>query len=315
MELENQEVVTEEAVETPEVQDVETPETEEGLEVSSEQVPKELEASEYTPDFTYRFKGEEKEFDDILKEKIKSKEEEDYFRDLITKRTGFDEVKASRDALTEELKEISHYKDNYEKMMNNLSEIDSMIEKKDLDRLFQVLGLSEEDVINHSYEKVRYRELTPEQQRVYNQQRERENSIYDLEQQNQDYQKQINQIQQQIEFQNIEARKAELNNILSSEGIASAVRSFDEKHGQGVFFQEVAKRGALHYQMTGKDVSPKELVDEVISLYGLSTQPSIQQPQQREKPKVIPNVGTSSATPVKRSPKGLDDLKALIGKG
>src|SRR5688500_3044500 len=59
--------------------------------------PKEV--PQYTPNYKFKVMDEEKEFDDFLKGAIKTKEDEEKLRDIVTKAYGLDAHKKTHETL------------------------------------------------------------------------------------------------------------------------------------------------------------------------------------------------------------------------
>lgn len=311
MELDKElEVEKVEALETQ--PEVETADVEKVVEAEGEEAEVKPE-EKYQPNFKYKAAEQEKEFDDRLKSIIKSKQDEDWLREVMSKADGFDAAKELREQKLakahEKYEALDH---NYRQLEQSVRPVVEMLEKKDYANAFEVLGISDQDIIKYAYQRVRYSELTPEQRQSYDNQKSTQLNQYELQRQNESYQAQLTEIQTQ-------QRQAELNNALSQPEVSEIVRSFDQRNGAGSFFQEVAKRGAVYWQTQNIDKKPQELVSEIINSYGLAPQklqsqstPEVQKTfqQQKEKPPVIPNTGSSgSGTPIKRKPKSIADLR------
>jgi len=273
----------------------------------------------YEPNFKYRVKDEEYDFDDILKSKIANKEEEEYFRKLQAKAHGIEDVVQSRDKFKAQAGEYEPIVQEHQKLTQEIDQVFKMAERKDWDSFQKVFNFTNDDILKRAHQLLSIENLTPEQKELHNKQKEQTSSFYELERQNQEYQKQLQSMQRQFQNEQVQQRQSQLTNLLNEEGIAEKVQAFDQKHGSNVFLQEVIKRGVMHHQLNGKDATPQELVKEVMSLYGLDNyqaapNPQIHKTNNAEKPTVIPNTGSSTATPVKQKPQSIQELKALIGK-
>jgi hypothetical protein len=259
----------------------------------------------YKPDFTYRVATDVKEFDPRLKGLIKTKEDEQWARELVTRAEGLEINKKSLETTT---KELTEYKTRFEKefipLKKDADQVLQMAEKKDLLSLASVFGFEQKDILDLAYQLVTLEELPPHQRKAYNERNELSRSQYTLRQQNEDMQRELETIR-------LTQRKTELTNILNSNDYSSIVKDFDSRNGQSAFWNEVVTRGASYAQLHGKVKEPQELITEIINVYGLK----------RETPKpvvssgqgalpVIPNTGSSGVAPVMKKPKTLNELKA-----
>lgn len=313
MDTEIQENSQDNELESNEVSEITTPPSEGSpdsqIEIDQEQQPASGEGEEqpapYEPNFKYNVLGMEKEFDDRLKGVIKSKEDEEWLRDVMTRADGFENDKKSYKQLR---KDYEYIDSQFKQMSQDVNQVLEMRDKGDVDSLIHVLGVKPEQIEQWFYRQQQYKQLTPEQKNYYDNQRERDRSFYSLEKQNQE----LNQRLQQIELQ---TRQSELINKMNNSEFAPVIREFDSRNGQDAFMKEVIRRGYA-YETTGQTKSMDDVIQEVASFL------TFNQPQQTPSPsgsaqatKVIPNTGSGgSQAPVKRKPKDLDELRAMIGE-
>lgn len=85
---------------------------------------KEEEENVYSPNYQYKFQDKMFEFDARVKSSIKSKEDEDYFRDLYTKSSAMDLMKTRSEEISKNLNEV---KTNYSSLETKYKETDSMV--------------------------------------------------------------------------------------------------------------------------------------------------------------------------------------------
>jgi hypothetical protein len=191
----------------------------------------EEESVEYTPDFTYKVKDEVFEFDESVREAIKSKEVEDKFRDLYTRAAGLDDYKAKYSDVESKYNESQP---QLERLIGGYKTLMSYRDDGDFDRLMSTLGVDEEALIEYVGQLLEREELPEEQQTALRQNREMEDKISYLESQMQNY-------QAAEQNQRIEAEKNELSQILQSNDYADGVSLLNEV---GLNFeQEVIKAG------------------------------------------------------------------------
>jgi len=256
----------------------------------------------YTPDYTYKVVNEVKEFDPRIKGLIKSKEDEQWARDLVTKAEGLEVNKRNLEMTARERDQL---KAAYMPLQKDVTQVLHMIDKKDYPSLFAVLGVDKKDILQWAYEEVTVQELPEHQRKAYNERNELSRKHYTLEQQNQEMREQLQQIQ-------LTQRQTELTNIVNSGDHASIVKEFDQRNGPNAFYNEVVRRGVAHATATGETKSPQDVINEIITVYGLK----------REAPKatnmssgqgalpVIPNTGSSGAAPVMKKIKTVEEMKA-----
>jgi hypothetical protein len=293
------------------VEETTTEATEETMEAAADDAGQEPETPAYEPDFKFKVKDKELEFDEWLRPVVKDKETEEKVRDILTKAHGIDELKTTRDTLKADLETIRTEKQRQDQA---LGVVESYIKNKDYRSFFDALGIPKADVIRYAVEELKFQEMTPEQQAVVQQQWQEKNRLATLETQNQSLQQQQQQlVQQQAEF--------ELNSQLSKSDVSQIAAAYDARVGTpGAFRQEVINRGAYHEAVSGKVISAEQAIQEVMSLVGGSVQAQPesvpQTPQghasvQKTKP-VIPNIqGTAGTSPAKRIPKSIEDLRKM----
>jgi len=293
---------------TPSVEerDEETPE------VVDEVIPLETEP-EWKPDYTFKVKDTQHEFDDFIRP-IVNKDNYDKIKDLYSKAYGLDEVKAAREKLEEENKNLSTVRNQFEKQNKSLGYLGSLIKGKDYHTLFNELKIPDQEILSYSLDRVKYQELSPEEKREYDGNIEIRQRQRTLEDQNR-------YLQSQIESQAVNTRMSEVDNLLRSGQINDIVKDFDTRVGRpGAFREEVVKRGQMAYYSTGKDISVNEAVNEVASLYGrqlpgsdgggsASSLTSQQYSQGNAPKKVIPNIRSGGASPARKLPTSIADLK------
>jgi len=212
----------------------------ESLEALAEEVvePKademdEGEVASYAPDFTYKVKDEVFEFDEAVREAIKSKEVEDKFRDLYTRAAGLDDYKSKYSDIESKYNEQTP---QLERLIGGYKTLMSYRDDGDMDRLMSTLGVGEEALIEYVGKLLEREELPEEQKVALKQNREMEDKISYLESQMQGYQS--NEAARQVEQE-----QQELQTLLGSEQYASGVQLLNEV---GLNFQdEVVQAGKL----------------------------------------------------------------------
>jgi len=97
------------------------------------------ESVEYTPSYKYKVKDEEREFDKRLHAAIKTKEDEDYIRDLHTRADGLDTYK----------KKHSDLEGQTNKIVAGLQKLQQFRDSGDIGNLVKSLGLKDDALIDY----------------------------------------------------------------------------------------------------------------------------------------------------------------------
>ena len=274
-----------------------------------DQPDKEEVSEEYKPNFTYRVRDEEREFDDKLKPFIKSKEDEDYFRDLVTKAEGIEHYKSK-------ITEFETTKTNLEMTNKEMAEAFSNMKRlKDggrVDELFEVLGISDDAVIDYALKLAEESDLPPEQRQAKETQREYERRLATLDER--ETQTRMYEEARLAEMRLQEAN-SRLNTLITSEE-GSLIRERMEDHGLNIV-EEIRQYGLNQWSTTGKDPSIEDAYSYVVGKYGFLGNIGKQQNKTEELPiikkKVLPTVsgGSTSEVPVESAIRSFEQLRKL----
>lgn len=264
----------------------------------------------YTPNFKYNILGKEQEFDAFLRGVIKDSETEEKIRSLYTKAYGLDHMKGqylkTRDILQTKDKEMSS-------ITSQLQEVSGYLGKKDFGNFFKSFNVKPDDVLEWAVQFAERKQLPPEQQQMFEAREAAETQLRDVQRQNE-------WLQQQYNSQVANTRQMELNQSMADSQVSDFAMAYDQRTGQeGAFEMEVVRRGALHYQMTGQDLPPQEVVKQTLFALGWQGHSNqnqgsnvTQMPRQASgRPPIIPHIAGKSVSPVKKSPKSLDELRTL----
>jgi hypothetical protein len=287
---------------------------------SSKEEEKEPEKKEpvpdaYAPNYKYKVYDKEKEFPESVRPVIKSKADEDYFRDLYTKADGVEEVKGK----------LEKYRKSYEEVEPKYNELKSKVDKlqyfakNDLDTYLEISGVPESVLFDHVSRKLKLQE-NPEEARAYNESRQASRRAFDLEQNNRS-------MDQELALLKAQQHQTELHLALTNPDYSSFEKDFDSRLGPGAFRQEVDKYGNYVLAAEKRYISPLEAVQTVHNRYKpliqMSATPTQQQgaaaithtSNEKSAPPVIPNVGSGrSASPVKKKPTSTDELRKMAKK-
>jgi hypothetical protein len=277
-------------------------------------------ASAFVPNYKFKVMDKEHEIDEFIRPAIKSAEHEKKLKEIYEKAFGLDEVKAGRDKVRQE---YQTYKTQTEPMVNTIREAANLYQSAiqaaksgnnrkavfQMEEAFKHLGIDDGVLKNYVFQKLQVDELDPQQKAYYNQHRE-------LELQNAQMQKQMQEYQKHAESLAVQTRTTELNTVFNQPEISQIVQAFDSRNGQGAFQQEVILRGQQIYNLSGRDASAAEVVSDIIKKYGLSPQTVNSEQAQsgavapQELP-VIPAVRQASTSTVGKTISSVQDLMSL----
>lgn len=271
----------------------------------------------YTPNYKFKVMDREMEIPEKWRAIVKDADTEKEARELFEKAYGLDEVKKSRDSVREEYKT---YKSNTEPNVRMLTQAAQLYSQGKealeggnaragvfkLTEAFKVLGVPKQVLQRYILEDLKLDELPPEQKASYNR-------AHELEQQNQMFQQQLEQMKSETQNFRVQQRTAELNQVISRPDISPIVQAFDQRNGQGSFYNEVVLRGNMYFSTYQKDPSAEQVVSEIIKQYGLQapapaapTQPQV---AQNGSVPVIPAVKGGTQSPVGKNFKSIEDIK------
>lgn len=286
----------------------------------SSQASQEMQASappQYTPNYKFKVKDKELDFDDFIKPSLKDAETEKKVRELYEKAYGLDEVKSDRQLLKEKAKD---FETKYTNVEQGLKTLGSYAQKKDFRTFFDILNIPRQDIINYALEELKYEELPADQKAIIEAQRQREQEYEQTSWQNR-------QLQQQMQQLSLQQATFELNQELAKPEVASAITAFETRFGKpGAFRAEVIRRGQYYEQVHRTSPPASQLVAEVLQIVGgipqaqqgaggshgtLETQAQIVQNQQSKPVIPVMSGGGSAKSPVKKVPTSIDDLRKM----
>ena len=208
--------------------------------------PEVSEEPAYEPNFQYKFQDEFHEFDDRVKAAIKTKEDEDYYRDLITRARGMEiqktKVSEYETKVTEwegkynDLNSRSESNDQTIQYISNLMEGISRGDSQSFDNLLGLCNVNNDTLLRLGETLAKHIE-NPQA----------------FVQQQQQRQQQMAQVQQQQQTQSVDAQAQELaqqrtefylDRALSDNNVADIVSYVDSVAGEGSFKEEVKAIGA-----------------------------------------------------------------------
>lgn len=269
----------------------------------------------YQPNFKYKAFGKEHELDEFWRPLVKDADSEKKVKDLFTKTMAFDDIK-SRHETTQ--KEFQNVLQEHQALDRDVRRVMTFLNNGDLDNFFGSLRIPEQKVFDWVSRKLEMESMTPEQRQVFESQARERARAYDLEQEK-------SELEQQYESQAVQARTVQLDLTLARPDAAQAASQWDSRMGQiGAFRELVVHEAIAAFHATGQDLSAEQAVAQVLQKYGKLLEPGTQPqavvpqapgtpaptPQVTAKP-VIPAVQGRGTSPVKKSPKSIDDLKQM----
>lgn len=214
----------------------------------------------YQPNFKYKVKDQELEFDEFVRGAIKDKEAEEKLRQLYTAASGVDEMRAARDADRQTLTQVQ----------STIGKIAKAVEKGDIESALSHVGIPVEAVFQMVAEKIKYENLPKEQKEMYDREREARRARESLEER-------TSLVDERLQRAEAHARGLELDVALKSDGIREIADSYDARIGKaGAFREKVALYGASVFAASGKDVSAMDAASTVANeLKMLLSNPSL----------------------------------------
>lgn len=283
---------------------------------------------EYVPNFKYNTmneKGERveaeipKEFQDF----IKTKEQEEMFRDVWTKAEGLEFIKPRFLKTREENQQLRQTLDTQlAPLQSELRGLGQSIEARDFSTVFEKLKMSKMDIYKWVDDQLKYDNMPLEQRQEIDRQRQAQARAQEAETSSQRY---------ASELQNhaFELRKLQLDTTLATGHIAAAAQKFDAQYGEGAFRTQVIRQGQLA-AMSKQDLPVTEAVKRVVQMFRLDQMPAAQaapasapvaQPQAPRAannaaaaPKsapVIPHVSGRGGAPAAKAITSIDQLRDL----
>ena len=275
--------------------------------VTGTQTPATPETPAYTPNYKFKVMDKELEFDEFVRPSITSKEHEQKLKELYEKAYGIDEVKKLRDNIRDEYKT---YKEQANPVLDMVSKATKAYHADDLDTTFEILGIPKNKILQYAVKQIQLEDLSPEQKAAYNQDRQFKREYLTQ-------QEQLQQMQAEVESTKTQQRAWELDQAISKPEVAQFAQAFDQRNGPGAFRNEIIMYGASRFQLTKEDLSPEQIISDIVKKYGMqATQSQVanQTPQQMTAPKevpVIPVAKGGSSSPAYRQVKSLKDLEQI----
>lgn len=324
-----------EPVEEKEVVEEKVEEVVEEEKIEEEQKPEEKKEEVYVPNLAYKVYDEEKQFDGKVAQLIKSKEDEEFFRDLYTRAEGLPVVKQKLDKYREEaqsykskLEEYSAKNNAHEKAWeyyNNMIHSSQGGKLESVNQLLDTLGVSDKILGEVVLQRLN---MSPEQKKAI-----------DSERQAKQYESQLKAKEESFSSKEAELMREvaeiRLGNALTAEkDIVEIATVVDSKLGKDAFLNEVKQVGIALDNAAAREArnggnpsypSYRQVFDIVANKYkaflGETSSAQVIPAQNTPAPVIqkkvvvrnnntLPNLGAgNSETPSNRAIKSLKDLE------
>jgi hypothetical protein len=258
-------------------------------------------APAYTPDFKVKIKGKELEIDEMFRGLIKDSDSEKKVKEVFEKAYGIEAVKADRASIKQE---HESFKTNVMPYLQVYDQFTTLRDQGNLGAAFKVANITDEQVFEYALQKLQM-EQNPTLAKTY--QAQQEQSVKELE-----LSRKVAMYEQQNQASAEQTFYAEFEQSLDTH--APLVAQVNAKFGSDDFFKEEVIAYGLAQQQKGNSLSPMQATEAVVSkykqLFPTSQAPSMPQASApAPRPHTLPNVGNSSASPVKKQVRTMEDLQ------
>jgi len=268
----------------------------------------------YQPNFKYKTFGKEKELDPFWRDLIKDQDSEKKVKDVHTRAEAFDDLKVRHESTQAEFQQLVS---EFTALDKDVKRVMKFRNDGDLDNFFMSLKIPQEQIFKWVEQKLSLQNLPPEQRQALESQALERQQRYDLEQEKEE-------LAQQYQTQAVQARTMQLDMTLARPEVASVASAVDARMGTLGYFRDLVIREAQYaWHSSGQDISAEQATNLVMQKYGklfmdqqapqAPTAPAAAAqplPQVAGKP-VIPSVQGKGTSPIKKSPRSIDDLRAM----
>lgn len=274
----------------------------------------------YQANYKYKAFGKEKELPEAFRSLIKDDKSEKEVKEVFTRADAFDDMKSQRENIQKEFQSVLG---THQALDKDVRRVMNFKNTGDFDNFFASLKISDKEVFDWAQAKLAAMK-DPAQLQQYQSAAQQRASLLDQ-------QESYTNLQQSYSNQAVQARTMQLDMTLGRPDVSSMASAWDSKVGQiGAFRNLVIQEAANAYFMSGQktDMSVEEAVDSVMKKFGKFVEASPQAipsavplapgaPAAPQAPPVIPaakpvipNIQGKGASPVKKVPKSLDELRA-----
>lgn len=265
---------------------------------------------EFVPNYKYKAYGKEFEVDEWARPLL-NKDTQPHLIKLFEKAGGFEPLKERYSQVEQQ---FGTYKTAYSQLDGARNQIVQDIQKGNFANVFKTLGVSNEQVREYVKQQLTYESLPDhERRRIDN-----ENHV---RQQNELYQRQLEEQQQYSQSLAMQKHELELQTTFVNPKFSNLIASYNQRMGnENAFRDAVDKVGNYEWTINQKSISPAEAVEGAIRMLGLQAEQSHpgmggmnqmggQPPQAKPQPRPIVVPNGSSGSPVKKRPMSIADLQ------
>lgn len=266
-------------------------------------------APAFTPDFSYKFKGEVREIPELYRGLIKDEETQKSVRDMIERAEAMEFHKGKTQELEATLEEALP-------MAQTLQQFQGAFESartpEDHLNLLNTIGYDNEMLKNVVRQILQVEQLPEEHRQLIEKNKAAALEKNQYMTQNQKLEAQYNEALTRI-------TKSEIGIELGKAEHQSLIGAYEKAQGEGSFERLFLERGAYYTDLNGGNlVPPAEVMSRIAKEFApfLTAQPAqgtaapTQSAQVVTKPKTMPVVGSGNGSPAKTAINSLDDLKA-----
>lgn len=251
-----------------------------------------LEEPEYVPSYEYSVKDKTLEFDSRLRDSIKSKEDEDYIRDLYTRADGLESYKTK----------AADFESQAQSLVGGYQTLQDYRDKGDMRGLQKALGLTDDAILDFASTLLDEDELPEDQKQMLTDNRKLSDELADLR-------SRISSFESTAANDRVSSEKAELVNMIETGHTdlnqAMSAVGLD-------MMDEVIRQGTYEFQTTKKEPSLQSVVDRVAARFAHMNKATM--PITTEKQVVLPSVRGGNVAPVSEGIQSLDELRKLAAK-
>lgn len=268
---------------------------------------------EWKPNF--KVKAYDKEFE--IPEKMRgfiNKENEKDFRDAYEKAYALDVIKEKNQKIRADNERYQQaIEKDFAPKLQRYEKIESYLQKKDYDSFFEKAGIPEKELQAWMLKRLQLRDLPPEQQALYTDQRAAQQRAYQLEEENQKYKQELARHSESQQQAVVNEQLGQLDKAINSPEVAQIAKSFDERLGQANAFKiEVLRRASVIAKTTGRELTVEEAVGDFLKVLGQSNPSAVSSPQVQAAAKpTLPGLAGKATSPASQKIKSFDDLKKI----
>lgn len=277
---------------------------------TGEEENKEKEA-EWVPDYKFKVRDNVMEFDKSLQGHV-TKENHKILKELHEKAFGLDYAKERLNKYDAQFKEMDQSVQKLRRYEEVSSQLDLMLSKGDFTSFQKTLQIPDEVVMQRAMDILKAKEMSPEERQKFEMQELSQAQMYSLEQQNQNYQKQLME-------HAVSQRQTQLDGLLTSPELAEVVKDFDARAGRpGAFKERVWGHGLNVWNTQKIDLSAEDAVKGFLDYAGIklgqvanvNAQTTTVPPTVTTAPKeTLPNINSNGKSPARKVYSSIEDLK------